>query len=590
MIPPETIEQIRQAVDIVQVIGEYLKLKKRGNRYVALCPFHTEKTPSFSISQDKQLYYCFGCGRGGTVFNFLMEHEGMSFAEAVRYLAEKANIPIREDRASDTRREQSERITYANQVALDYFRRQLFSPRYSDILNKYLIAKRGMDKTTIETFALGLAGEEWDGLIKYAASKDLKPDELAACGLAAYSERTRSYYDRFRQRLIIPIFNLSQKPIAFGGRTLKKGESVKYINSPETALYIKGNVLYGLNFTKDEIKQVSSAIVVEGYFDLLSLWQVGVKNVVASSGTAFTAQQARLLARFAEEVYLFFDADSAGRTAAIRSVDVLYDAGLEVKVMTAPSGEDPDSLARTYGKFKIEELRETAMGFIPFRTHDFEIRSAGIIGKEKLVKEFSALGNKIADPTRRSLFLAEAANVLDVDISLLQRAPAAQDGRDSEVRVSASDNKHNPIEVNFLSLLFHNPGNIDEVLEEVSPEDFDSRELSRLYSAMAQQYISTGELHAGRLIDTARDNEFVKLITYVASQEWDREKVDRIMVEQYLLMKEKRRKALRAKLRTQLEQATSEGDSKTAERISEELKRLGLWVDKEADHRKHRPR
>ena len=574
MIPQDTIEQIRQAVDIVQIIGEYLKLKKRGSRYLALCPFHTEKTPSFSISSEKQLYYCFGCGKGGTVFTFLMEHEGMSYVEAIKYLAGKVNIPIKEDSTTDFKREQNEKIYFANQVALEYFKKQLLSSRYKHILNDYLIKKRGITKEIIEEYSLGLVGEEWEGLIKFASSKDLSPKDLFECGLALYSEKNKSYFDRFRQRLMIPIFNLSQKPIAFGGRTLKKGEPAKYINSPESSIYIKGNVLYNLNLAKDHIKQIGSVIITEGYFDVISLWQAGIKNVVASSGTAFTMQQARLLARFTDKVSLFFDADSAGRKAALRSIDSLYDSGLEVKVIIAPPGEDPDSIARDYGRDKLNELIENAMNFINFRIQDVDLRESGIIAREKLVKELGTLGNKISDPTRRSLFHTEASNVLGVDVELLRNIPVETSY--SPESKPQRPKQFNKVETGLLSLLFNNPGTIDIIFEQISPDDFESRELSRLYSAIANQYKTAGVVNAGALIDTVRDQGFISLITKIASEEWEAEDIDHEAHSHLKMFQKKKQERIREKLKQDLVRAEAEGNVKEAENILAELKKQGL--------------
>jgi len=574
MIPQDTIEQIRQAVDIVQIIGEYLKLKKRGSRYLALCPFHTEKTPSFSISSEKQLYYCFGCGKGGTVFTFLMEHEGMSYVEAIKYLAGKVNIPIKEDSTTDFKREQNEKIYFANQVALEYFKKQLLSSKYKHILNDYLIKKRSITKEIIEEYSLGLVGEEWEGLIKFASSKDLSPKDLFECGLALYSEKNKSYFDRFRQRLMIPIFNLSQKPIAFGGRTLKKGEPAKYINSPESSIYIKGNVLYNLNLAKDHIKQIGSAIITEGYFDVISLWQAGIKNVVASSGTAFTMQQARLLARFTDKVSLFFDADSAGRKAALRSIDSLYDSGLEVKVIIAPPGEDPDSIARDYGRDKLNELIENAMNFINFRIQDVDLRESGIIAREKLVKELGALGNKISDPTRRSLFHTEASNVLGVDVELLRNIPVETSY--SPESKPQRPKQFNKVETGLLSLLFNNPGTIDIIFEQISPDDFESRELSRLYSAIANQYKTAGVVNAGVLIDTVRDQGFISLITKIASEEWEAEDIDHEAHSHLKMFQKKKQERIREKLKQDLVRAEAEGNVKEAENILAELKKQGL--------------
>ena len=236
MIPEETIDQVREATDIAQVIGQYLRLKKRGKNHTGLCPFHTEKTPSFNVNSERQIFHCFGCGKGGNVFTFLMEHEKMTFVEAVHHLAQRANIPIREDRGSDQRREMLERINYANLIAMEYFVSVLRDRKYSSILDDYLIGRRGLTAETIDEFHLGLAGPDWDGFIRYAATKDLSEQELLQAGLVLKSEKKGNYFDRFRHRLMIPIISLSQKPIAFGGRTLKKGEPAKYVNSPETPL------------------------------------------------------------------------------------------------------------------------------------------------------------------------------------------------------------------------------------------------------------------------------------------------------------------------------------------------------------------
>lgn len=304
MISPETIDQIRQASDIVQIIGSYIRLKRKGRTFEALCPFHTEKSPSFKVNPDRQIYHCFGCSKGGNVITFLMEHERLSFVESLRLLADKAGIVIREtDRPQ--KRDDHEKLHFANQLAVDYFRGKLREPRFASVYRSYLIEKRAISEQTIDEFSLGLADDQWEGFLQYAIARDLTTDDLTRAGLILHSDSRKSYFDRFRQRLMIPIFNLSGKPIAFGGRTLKKGEQIKYMNSPETPLYQKGNVLYGLHASKDAIRSSNQAIIVEGYFDFLSLWQVGVQNVVASSGTAFTAAQARLLARFAETVSLF---------------------------------------------------------------------------------------------------------------------------------------------------------------------------------------------------------------------------------------------------------------------------------------------
>jgi len=577
MIPQATIEQIRQATDIVEIIGEFVRLKKRGKNYTALCPFHTERTPSFSVSQDKQIFHCFGCGKGGNVFSFLIEHERMSFIEAVRHLAQKSNIIIREEGGAGFKRDLIERISYANQIAVPYFENTLRQSKYSAVLNDYLKEKRKLTDETIKEFQLGLAGDEWEGLIKFSATKDISAEELVKAGLAIHNEEKKSYYDRFHHRLMIPIFNLSGKPIAFGGRILKKEESAKYINSPETPLYQKSNVLYGLNLTKDYIRHQNYAFIVEGYFDLISLWQEGIRNVAASSGTAFTLQQARLLARFAEQVYLFFDADSAGQKAALRSVDILYDAGLEVKIIQPAAGEDPDSIARKFGPERIEQLRKAAVGFIPFRLKAVDVSGSGIISKEKLIKEFDSIGRKIADITRRTLFFNESADALGVNVSIFQPSGAGKkENRHGQRFLVVSQKEFNPVEVGLLSLLFHNPGAIDEIFEAISPEDFDSKQLARLYSALIDQYRHIGKVDARSLIDNSGDPEFAALIARVASQDWLPEQVESETLSHARHLTDKKKKLIRNRLKERLAEAEAKGDKEKADNILEELKSYGL--------------
>ena len=577
MIPQETIEQIREATDIVQVIGEFLRIKKRGKNYLSLCPFHTEKTPSFNISPDKQIYHCFGCGKGGNAFTFLMEHEKMSFVEAVKFLARKSNIVIKEEHKSDYNKELVDRLNYANLTALEYFRKTLHSKKYAAVLNNYLKKNRQITDEAIEYFNLGLAGEEWEGFLNYAHKKDLSNDDLDKAGLILYSEKTKKHFDRFRQRLMIPIMNLTGRPIAFGGRTLKKGEPAKYMNSPETALYIKSNVLYGLNLAKDHIREEKSVFIVEGYFDVISLWQIGIKNVVASSGTAFTQQQARYLARFSETAYLFFDSDSAGKAAALKSVDALYDAGLEVKIIQPIDGEDPDSIAKKFGRDKIDELKHDAIGFIPFRIVDYNKETSGIIGKEKLIKELASVGSKIQDPTRRSLFFTEAADKLGVDAEIFTKSRPAVTKENNIV--SPRQKRHNKIEMSFLSLLFHNPGTIDSILERISVDDFDSKQLSRLYAAVLNQYKTVGVIDARGLVDNTKDQEFISLITEIATVDWETEKVESETRHFVKLLIDEKKKRQRQKLQQELAQAESNGDQNKADIILEEIKSLSDNAD-----------
>jgi len=373
---------------------------------------------------------------------------------------------------------------------------------------------------------------------------------------------------------MIPIFNLSGKPIAFGGRTLKKGEPAKYVNSPETMLYSKSNVLYGLNFSRQFIRERKEVIIVEGYFDLISLYQAGIKNVVASSGTAFTAQQARLLARFAEMAYLFFDADSAGQAAAMRSVDVLYDAGLEVMVMIPPEGEDPDSVAVKQGAGGIEKLKDDALRYLQFRVRNIDLKKQGIIAKEKLIKELAELAGRIGDATRRRLFVAEAAEVLQTDIQnfydLLKTDRTARIGGISVKPPKKIDD----IERDLLSLIINHPEYFDDVSDELMPEDFHTETYAGLYSRMLTLLKEKRTFSAGSLINYLDDDRLISELTLLAEIDWEKDKA-RLMIKDYLgkILNFKKERII-DRLKVELKVAEEQGDIDTARKLTEEISDL----------------
>lgn len=572
-ISQNSIEQVRQANDIVDVIGQYLRLKKRGRNFTALCPFHVEKTPSFSVSQEKQIFHCFGCGKGGNVFTFLMEHEKLSFLDAVRLLARRAGIRLEEKRESGIAREEIEKLYYAHQVAVDYYRGQLRSSKYRDIIQDYLKRKRRLSDDSIERFQLGIAGEEWDGLLNYAIRKDLFPTDLEKAGLIQKTESGERYRDRFRYRLMIPIFNLSDKVIAFGGRALKKGDSAKYINSPETPLYSKSNVLYGLNFSRQEIRERNEVIIVEGYFDFISLYQAGIKNVVASSGTAFTSPQARVLARFADTAYLFFDSDSAGQAAALRSVDSLYDAGMEVMVMIPPPGKDPDLVAVDDGAAGIESLRQAGMPYLDFRVKDMPTGNLGIIAKEKLIKELAELGGKIGDMTRRSLFLEEASRKLGMAVENFQRL-LPREKTEKTAPLIKPPRKILDIERELLALVISNPEHIDVVREKLIAEDFQGEALAKIFSLIMTIYKIHGTISQSILIDMVEDKELAAEISSMVSLEipsGDFGTLIRDYIKKLLAFKRER---LIDRLKGELALAEEAGDNATAKSIMKEIAAL----------------
>jgi DNA primase len=570
-VPQDIIERVREASNIVDIIGDYVRLKKRGRNYVALCPFHAEKTPSFSVSPERQVYHCFGCGKGGNVFTFLMEHENMTFMEALRTLAGKAGITIQTDKRDRSAQDQLDRLYYAHQVALEYFRANLYSPRDSGQALGYLKERRKLTDETIDFFQLGLATNDWEGFLSCALKKGLFPPELVKAGLVIRSEKGDKYYDRFRLRLMVPIFNLSGKVIAFGGRALADNETAKYINSPETALYTKSNILYGLNLSRQFIRESNEVVIVEGYFDLISLFQAGIKNVAATSGTAFSSTQARLLARFADTAYLFFDADSAGQEAAARSVHALYDAGMEVLVMVPPQGDDPDSLAIKAGPRGVMKIKSQARSFLEFRTKDIDPEKQGIIDREKLIKELAAIAARIGDLTRRQIFIASAADLLNTSAQTFYDLIASSSVPGKPTFSIRPPKKIADMERDLLSLIVAHPEYIDMVTSEIAVDDFQSEDHRRIYTVILKTSLAGGSITASSLIDKVGDSSLGSTISSMTETAWENVNVKQIIKDYLNKILYFKRERIIDRLKGELKIAEEKGDSETARRLTEEI-------------------
>jgi DNA primase len=370
-IPSQTIEQIAAANDIVEVIGSYFPLKRAGANFKALCPFHQEKTPSFHVSPQRQTFHCFGCGMGGSIFRFVMEYEHTDFPSAVRKLAARAGIPVIEERgvSEDREREPRTKLLRLHSEAAEWFHNNLLKKEFAEPAREYL-KQRGIDRQVAKNWQLGYAPESWDTFSKWALGRGYSRSELLQSGLVKLRDEERpesDVYDRFRGRIMFPICNDVGEVIAFSGRLLRDdAEAAKYLNSPETPLFRKGKVLFGLHKTKRSLIEANSAIVCEGQLDLITLFEAGIANVVAPQGTAFTEVQARLLKRFVDEVVLCFDADEAGQKAAERSLDALLQNDLIVRLVEMPRGQDPDSLVRRDGKEAFEKRVATARDFFDY--------------------------------------------------------------------------------------------------------------------------------------------------------------------------------------------------------------------------------
>jgi len=371
-IPESKIEEIRSAASIVDVISGYVQLRKRGRNYLGLCPFHSEKTPSFTVSEDKQIYHCFGCHAGGNVFKFLMDYEKISFIESVQELAAQLGIDIEYESSPGDEKQSEQEVFYdINTEAAKYFYNNLHNSDEGEIVRKYL-QERKIKTQTIKTFGLGYALRGWENFLNFAKENKLDIGKIVELGILIKNDDGR-HHDRFAGRLIFPIFSPNGRVVAFAGRVLDEREKgAKYLNSPESLIYIKGRILYGLSFAKDEIRKLDKAILVEGYMDLISLFQAGIKNVVAVSGTALTEEQVQLLSRYTKNVVLLFDADTAGIKASMRSIELLLKKDVEVKIAALPVGEDPDSFINNYGKEKFEEIISYAQNFLEYQSGYFE--------------------------------------------------------------------------------------------------------------------------------------------------------------------------------------------------------------------------
>jgi DNA primase len=364
--PQTFIEDLRRQTDIVRIVQDYVTLKKAGANWVAPCPFHKETKPSFSVSPAKEMFFCFGCHKGGSVFTFIMEIERVTFPEAIKLIAEKSGVPLpkmEDDGRFEAHKRESDQVIDLNQWALGWWEDQLKS-KAAQSVRQYL-KQRGISEETSQAFRLGFAPDSWDALSGHLRQKGATQQQLERSGLVVKKDEGGSY-DRFRGRLMFPVFDAQGKPIAFGGRTLDPEGEPKYLNSPETPAYTKGRHLYGLHLTRDEIRRQGFAILVEGYLDLIVPYQFGVKNVVASLGTALTPEQVKLIGRFARKVVVNYDGDRAGVQAAKRAIETLLAEDLEVKVLVLPDNADPDDFIRKHGVTEYQQRRGTARPHIQF--------------------------------------------------------------------------------------------------------------------------------------------------------------------------------------------------------------------------------
>ncbi len=423
-ISQDTVQQILQAADVTEVVGDYVSLKKRGANMMACCPFHNEKTPSFYVSPSKGIYKCFGCGKAGDSVRFVMDIEGIGYPEALKHLAKKYGIEVAEKEVTNEEQEaqnEKESLYIVLDFASKYYQDCLWKTPEGESIGQSYFKERGFNHTTIHKFNLGYSPDGWDTFTKHAIKNGFSVDILEKAGLSIVKEG-KDPIDRFRGRVMFPIHNVGGKPIAFGARILKKDPNApKYLNSPETGVYHKSNIVYGVFQAKNPIRTEENCFLVEGYTDVVSLNQSGIENVVASSGTSLTKEQIQLIRRFSSNVTVLYDSDAAGIKASLRGIDLILEEGLNVKAVVFPDGDDPDSYVQKVGSQAFREyINNTQKDFIRFKT-EISLKDVGNdpIKRAELIKDLVETISKIPDSIKRSVFYKEVATLMGIEEQIL---------------------------------------------------------------------------------------------------------------------------------------------------------------------------
>lgn len=534
-IPPDKIDEIRNSIDIVDLIGSIVPLKKRGKNFVGSCPFHQEKTPSFNVSPERQMYHCFGCGVGGNAFTFVMEYEKVSFPEAVRSLAGKLGIMIPEYPGQDDAKlsEQEELYSVCKEAGL-FYHRSMMDTTEGKLAYEYF-KMRGFNDETIKAFGLGYSPNGWDVLVRQFSEKGTRTGLLERAGLARRRE-DGSYNDYFRGRAMFPIFSPTGRVLGFGARKLREDDPLgKYINSPETLIYNKSRILYGLMHAKDEIRSKDFVILVEGYADLITVHQAGFKNVVASSGTALTVEQIQLIGRYTKKITVMYDADSAGSKAAMRGVDLILENDMDVQVAVLPEGDDPDSFINRNGGKKFQELLDASVSFVDFIADSYE--KDGLLktpeGQARTVRAIMKSIAKMKDELKRNFYIRHVADKyklyevtlhreLEKQAGELQRSSSHQSrggsqGAEGEpARATLEREPIPPLEKDLLHTLLEGDHELVSLAERnVDPGDLSHPVARSLYASILNRWKAGKQVNADLMVDELEDAEEKKVISEI---------------------------------------------------------------------------
>lgn len=529
-IPEEIIEEVRNRTDLVEVISDYVLLKKSGENYKGLCPFHMEKTPSFTVNPRKGIFHCFGCGVGGNVYSFLMQVEKMEFVDAVKHLAARCSIAIPE--ISGSKQIQAKDALYKiNESAAKFYQELLWSPAGKKALD-YLRGRKLNDET-IKKFRLGYAPDAWDRVLNALVEKGYPKEKIHEVGLILPREGG-GYYDRFRNRVIYPIISHSNQIVGFGARVLDDSLP-KYINSPETPVYQKGKILYGLNFAKDHIRKTNTSIIVEGYMDAISLSQAGFENVVATSGTAFTQDQVGLLKRYGKEVVVLFDPDAAGVAATLRGLDLLMEQEMTVSVVSLPEKIDPADFVSRFGQQEFSKVIDKAEDLLGYCFNQAR-RSADInttTGKIKVLEELIPTILKITNPVQKQDFIKKVAETLRVDEEIIFAELKKRTGKQPVSAISAHLTKQEEgislAEKGLIKFMLENEAVALQISQEIKPEDFSNPVYQKIFGVIIDLLIQKKSITPERIIDSIDDNAKNLITSILFQKEMDVGEKERII-------------------------------------------------------------
>ena len=510
--PQTFIEDLKRQADIVRIVQDYVSLKKAGTNWRAPCPFHKETKPSFNVNPAKEMFFCFGCHKGGTVFNFVMEMERVTFPEAIKIVAEKSGVPLPkmiDDDRFESRKRDSDQVIELNQWALQWWKDQLQS-RGAASVRQYL-KQRGIAEETTQTFQLGFAPDSWEALSTHLLQKGATQEQLEKSGLVVKKDEGGSY-DRFRGRLIFPVFDAQGKPIAFGGRTLDPEGEPKYMNSPETPAYTKGRHLYGLHLTRDEIRRQEFAILVEGYLDLIVPYQQGVRNVVASLGTALTSEQVKLIGRFARKVLVNYDGDRAGVQAAKRAIETILAEDIEVKVLVLPDNADPDDFIRKYGVSEYNRRRGEAQPHIQFvidqavRDRNLNSPADKAAAVEETLPFVRAVRNRIQKREYFDIVMDGLRVQREQRRELWQQVRGANTDTAAVQKVFAQSIQPTVAEEKLLGLLVANDELRNIILPRLEPGDYEGLATTAIFRALKELGTADKEITFESLSEATADN------------------------------------------------------------------------------------